>query len=234
MYENNTEEIIQAQNKKEGAMENLLQINSGLIWSIVRRFAGRGYEQEELYQIGAIGLIKAIQRFDTRYEVKLSTYAVPYIIGEIKRFLRDDGLIKVSRRIKELATKIRDVQKQYGEDITIQKMAVILKTTKEEITVALEYTKPIESIYEEAYENEEMYKVEKINIGIDEESTIVDNITLKEMVENLEKQEKEIVLLRYFKDKTQCQVARILGISQVQVSRIEKKVLEKMRKKLIC
>ena len=169
MYENSTEEILQAQNKREGAMDRLIEKNSGLIWSIIKRFGGRGYELEELYQIGAIGFMKAINRFDARFEVKLSTYAVPYMIGEIKRFLRDDGPIKVSRNIKELAGKIKDIQKQYfeqtGQEITIQKMAELLKTTKEDIAVALEYTKPLESIYEYAYDDEDTYKIEKIKVG---------------------------------------------------------------------
>lgn len=238
MYENSTEEILQAQNKQEGAMERLIEKNSGLIWSIVKRFSGRGYELEELYQIGAIGFMKAINRFDATFEVKLSTYAVPYMIGEIKRFMRDDGPIKVSRSIKELAGKIKDVQRQYfeqkGQEITIQKIAEMLETTKEEVTVALEYTKPLESIYEPIYDEEDTYKIEKINIGQDEASKIVDNLTLKQLIENLKTEEKELVMLRYFKDKTQCQVAKILGISQVQVSRMEKKILGNMKAKLVC
>lgn len=237
MYENSTEEILQAQNKQEGAMERIIEKNSGLIWSIVKRFSGRGYELEELYQIGAIGFMKAINRFDATFEVKLSTYAVPYMIGEIKRFMRDDGPIKVSRSIKELAGKIKDVQRQYfeqkGQEVTIQKIAEILNTTKEEVTVALEYTKPLESIYEPIYDDEDTYKIEKINIGQDEASKIVDNLTLKQLIENLKNEEKELVMLRYFKDKTQCQVAKILGISQVQVSRMEKKILSNMKAKLV-
>lgn len=238
MYENSTEEILQAQNKEQGAMERLIEKNSGLIWSIVKRFSGRGYELEELYQIGAIGFMKAIARFDTTFEVKLSTYAVPYMIGEIKRFLRDDGPIKVSRNIKELAGKIKEIQREYlernGQEITIQKMAELLKTSKEEIAVALEYTKPLESIYDYAYDDEDTYKIEKINVGQDEASKIVDKLTIKQLIENLETKEKELVLLRYFKDKTQCQVAKILGISQVQVSRMEKKILNNMKTKLVC
>lgn len=238
MYENSTEEILQAQNKEQGAMERLIEKNSGLIWSIVKRFSGRGYELEELYQIGAIGFMKAIARFDTTFEVKLSTYAVPYMIGEIKRFLRDDGPIKVSRNIKELAGKIKEIQREYlernGQEITIQKMAELLKTSKEEIAVALEYTKPLESIYDYAYNDEDTYKIEKINVGQDEASKIVDKLTIKQLIENLETKEKELVLLRYFKDKTQCQVAKILGISQVQVSRMEKKILNNMKTKLVC
>lgn len=238
MYENEANEILQAQKDVEGAMNNLIEKNSGLIWSIVKRFSGRGYELEELYQIGAIGFVKAIKRFDASFEVKLSTYAVPYMIGEIKRFLRDDGPIKVSRSIKELACKVKELQKEYidknGEEITIQQLAEKLNITKEEIAVALEYTMPIESIYDYAYDDENTYKLEKISSGIDEPSQIVDRLTLKTLIENLDIKEKEIVVLRYFKDKTQSEVAKILGISQVQVSRMEKKILNNMKMKLVC
>ena len=238
MYENTTKEILDAQKNEEGAMNNLIEKNSGLIWSIVKRFSGRGYELEELFQIGAMGFVKAINRFDATFEVKLSTYAVPYMIGEIKRFLRDDGPIKVSRSIKELSVRIKDIQREYleknGEEVTLQTLAEILKTSKEEIAAALEYTKPMESIYDYAYDDEDTYKIEKISIGKDEASQIVDRLTIKELIDNLETKEKEIITLRYFKDKTQAQVAKIMGISQVQVSRIEKRILNNMKLKLVC
>ena len=127
MYEVETEDIIKAQNKSKEALDKLVQANTGLIWSIVKRFSGRGYAGEDLYQIGTIGFIKSIKRFDTSFDVKLSTYAVPYILGEIKRFIRDDGTIKVSRSTKELACKIRDIQNRYlsknGKEITIMELA---------------------------------------------------------------------------------------------------------------
>lgn len=152
--------------------------------------------------------------------------------------MRDDGPIKVSRSIKELACKIRDIQREYleknGEEVTVLKLADILKTSKEEIAVALEYTKPMESIYDYAYDDEDTYKIEKICVGKDEANQIVDRITVKELIDNLETKEKEIITLRYFKDKTQAQVAKILGISQVQVSRIEKRILNSMKLKLVC
>ena len=142
MYEIDSEEIIKAQNNDEEAMTKIIKTNSGLIWSIVKRFLGRGYDKEELEQIAYIGFIKAIKRFDTTLEFKLSTYAVPYIIGEIKRFIRDDGAIKVSRSIKELSAKIGQIQKEYitkkGEEITVEELARELKVEKEEIVVALE------------------------------------------------------------------------------------------------
>ncbi len=236
MYENSAEEILRAQNNEEGAMEHLVVKNSGLIWSIVKRFSGRGYDTEELYQIGSIGFIKAIKRFDASFEVKISTYAVPYILGEIKRFLRDDNPIKVSRSIKELSIKIKQIQQDHlsktGEEISINKIAEMLNTSKEEIATAIDYTNPIESIDEEVYEDEQK-KIEKISVGKDEATQIVERLALKEAIEGLSVREKEIITLRYFRDKTQTQVAKIIGITQVQVSRIEKKILTNMRAKLI-
>ncbi len=235
MYENTTELIINAQKNKEGAMDNLITQNSGLIWSIVKRFGGRGYDKEDLYQIGCMGFIKAIKRFDTKFSVKISTYAVPYILGEIKRFLRDDNPIKASRSVKELSTKIKKIKQDYftktGEEISVHKIAEILNTTKEEIAIAIGYINPIESI-DEAAEDEQI-KIEKINIGKDEATQIVEKMALKEIIENLDTKERQIIILRYFRDKTQSQVAKMIGTTQVQVSRIEKKVLNSMREKLI-
>ena len=238
MFEANTKDILEAQNNNEEAMEKVIINNSGLVWSIVNRFLGRGYSKEELYQIGCIGLIKAIKRFDVTFEVKLSTFAVPYIMGEIKRFIRDDGPIKVSRSIKELGSKIRELQREYftknGEDIRISEMAKILGVKKEDITIALDAARPIDSIDEEAYKGEESQtKISKIGNNKDEVGDLINKITLNKIINDLDKKEKEIVLLRYFKDKTQTQVANMLGISQVQVSRIEKKILIELREKLI-
>lgn len=237
MYDTNTEDIIKAQNKSEQAMEKIITNNSGLIWSIVNRFLGRGYSKEELYQIGCIGLIKAIQRFDVKFEVKMSTFVVPYIMGEIKRFLRDDGPIKISRSIKELGIKIREVQREYlaknGEDIRISEIAKILNVNIEDINIALEATKPIDSIDEEAYEGEEKSsKISKISNKKDDVGELINKMTIKKLIKELNQREQEIIFLRYFKEKTQTDVAKALGISQVQVSRIEKKILLEMRKKI--
>jgi len=237
MYNDNLKYIKLAQNNNEEAMEVLIKNNSGLIWNIVRRFIGRGYETDDLYQIGCIGLIKAIKRFDVTLDVQLSTYAVPYIMGEIKRFLRDDGMIKVSRQTKELAIKIKQIQNEYinklGEEISITKIAEILKVTKEEIAAAIESGNIVESIYNaESQDDDERMLIEKITDEKDEYNHLVDKITLNEIINNLEEKEKKVVILRFYKEKTQSQVGKILGITQVQVSRIEKKVLEKMRLKL--
>ena len=237
-YENHTKDIMEAQNGNQQIMAKLVEENNGLIWSIVRRFKDRGYEVDDLYQIGTIGFIKAIKRFDTNFEVRLSTYAVPYILGEIKRFIRDDGSVKVSRSMKELAMKIRDIQarhlRQTGQEIGICEIAKELKIPKEEVAIALESLNPTISIYEETYNKEEggICFLDKISDDVDEAEKIVNKLSLRELIEDLEDREKEIIMLRYYKNKTQTQVAKILGISQVQVSRLEKKILTSMKLKL--
>lgn len=241
MYENDMKIIESAQNGNKEDMTKLIENNNGLIWSIVRRFNGRGYDIEDLYQIGSIGFIKAIQRFDTSFEVCLSTYAVPYILGEIKRYIRDDGPIKVSRSIKELNIKILELQKEYfrkyGRDIKLEEISKELKISKEEITMALDSSKSVDSIESAKYTDNKTDKtvsiLERISTGKDEQTEITNRITIKNLISELEDREKEIILLRYYKQKTQMQVSKILGITQVQVSRIERKVLEKMRRRLI-
>ena len=241
MYDNVMKIIENAQSGSKDDMTRLIEENNGLIWSIVRRFNGRGYDIEDLYQIGCIGFIKAIQRFDTSFEVRLSTYAVPYILGEIKRYIRDDGPIKVSRSIKELNIKILELQKEYfrkyGRDIKLEEISKELRISKEEITMALDSSKPVDSIENAKYTDNKTDKtvsiLDQISTGKDEQTEIANRITIKNLISELNDNEKEIILLRYYKQKTQMQVSRILGSTQVQVSRIERKVLEKMRRKLI-
>ena len=238
MYETSIDEILKAQNKDMEAMNNIIEKNSGLVWSIVKRFIGRGYETEDLYQSGCLGFVKAIKRYDVTFETKISTYAVPYILGEIKRFIRDDGMIKVSRSIKELAIKIKDLQNQYKEkeELTIGKMAKLLSVSIEDINLALEATKPIESINDEAYsdgDKNNVSKIEQIANKQDEMQNIINKIALKDLIENLKEREKQIILLRYYRGKTQTQVSKMLGITQVQVSRIERKILDYMKEKLV-
>lgn len=238
MYEDNFKLIVKAQNGDNSAMESLIENNKGLIWNIVKRFGGRGYEIEDIYQIGCMGFIKAIKRFDTSFEVQVSTYAVPYILGEIKRFIRDDGIMKVSRSTKELAMKILELQKEHlnktGDDISIKQLSEILKISKEEITYAMDYLKPVSSIYEEASSNGDDSRtiIDKLGTGKDEAGYIVDKLALKQLIDKLETREKELILLRFYKEKTQAEVAKVLGITQVQVSRIERKVLHSMKLKL--
>ena len=213
---------------------------TGLIWSIVKRFSGRGYEQDDLYQIGCIGFIKSIQRFDTSFDVKLSTYSVPYMIGEIKRFLRDDGSIKVSRSLKELNTKIRETQKHFlatmGRELTIEELSKELKVTKEDIALAIESANPVESIEKSVYnskEDKEIGLVERLSTNKDEAELLTNKIVVRDLINGLQTRDKKIIMLRFFKDKTQSEVAKILGINQVQVSRIERRILTSMKIKLM-
>lgn len=239
MYNTKVEDIIKAQSNNEEAMTKILESNNGLIWNIVRRFLGRGYEAEDLYQIGCIGFIKSIKRFDTSLNLQISTYAVPYIMGEIKRFIRDDGPIKVSRSLKELLSKIRDIQRKYllekGENINISAITKILHVPKEEIVMALESENPIESIDEERYDDSSNgeTKIAKIASGVDETNRLINKMSLEQLIDSLEDREKKIIILRYYKEKTQSEVAKILGITQVQVSRLEKKIILSFREKLL-
>lgn len=238
IYENSIQDIIDAQNGNKEILEKLIEENNGLIWSIVKRFKDRGYELEDLYQIGSIGFIKSIKRFNTSFDVRLSTYAVPYILGEIKRFIRDDGSVKVSRSIKELAMKIKDIQNKYikekGEEITIVELAKKLKISKEEVAIALDSLKPTVSIYEDTYSNDEggISFFDTLSTGVDESEQVANKLTIKQMIKSLDERDKQIILLRYYKNKTQMEVAKILGISQVQVSRIEKSILNSMKQKI--
>mgnify|MGYP004526587775 CR=1 FL=1 len=238
IYDKNIENIIEAQNGNEEAMETLVRENNGLIWSIVRRFKDRGYEIEDLYQLGALGFIKSIYKFDLNLDYRLSTYAVPYILGEIKRFIRDDGPIKVSRSVRELLIKIKEVQKFYenkeGKELTLKEIADELQVEVEEVVYALTTSKPLESINEEVYdEGDKTTLLDKITINVDEETKVVDKILLKDMLKTLSEKEKEVIILRYFKGQTQTQVAKILGVSQVQISRLEKRILGNLRELLV-
>lgn len=226
---------------KEGdreARDRVVTENVGLVWSIVRRFANRGHEMEDLFQIGSIGLIKAIDKFDSSYEVKFSTYAVPMITGEIKRFLRDDGMIKVSRSLKESAARIRGVRERYaniyGREPTLEEIEEELNIDREEIIMALETGAEVESLYKTIYQGDgsPIFLIDKLTETKDESENLVDRLALKEIIDSLDEKEQEIIKLRYFKDRTQTDIAKELGISQVQVSRMEKRILKIMRERL--
>ena len=241
MYENDKESIKKAQGGDSKELEKLINNNNGLIWSIVKRFQGRGYEKEDLYQIACMGFIKSVKRFDTNFEVKLSTYAVPYMIGEIKRYIRDDGPIKVSRSIKELGIKIRELQKEYfykkGEDISIEKIERELKVSREDIVLAMEATRKPESIEGSSNNNNSKNEksinlIDRLSTDKDEEEILTNKIAIKELIKDLDERDRKVILLRFFKEKTQSQVAEILGVTQVQVSRIERKILNSMKTKL--
>lgn len=221
------------------AQERIIEENMGLVHSVVKRFYGRGFEAEDLFQIGCIGLIKAVQKFDIGFNVKFSTYAVPMIIGEIKRFIRDDGIIKVSRSIKELGVKaLRERErllKETNNEPTVKEIAKQLGASTEEVAMALEAGIKPESIYAASNdENKEGKPIaERLESGDDCEATVVNRILVNELLSEFEVREQKIIILRYFKQKTQSQIAELLGISQVQVSRIEKRVLKEMREKLL-
>lgn len=230
--------IQEAQKGDISAKNELLQENTGLIWSVVRRFLGRGIDQEDLYQIGTIGLLKSIEKFDFTYDVKFSTYAVPMIMGEIKRFLRDDGAIKVSRGLKELSYRARRLQEKIlaeeNREATIQELSTILEAEKEELVLALESNWEVESLYAAASggsEENPLRLIDKLS-DTSENEKMLERLSLMEALENLGTKERQIITLRYFRDCTQADVAKQIGISQVQVSRIEKKILEKMRQSL--
>ncbi len=240
IFEKETLELIQEAKKgNKEAQSALVEKNLGLVWSIVRRFQNRGYETEDIFQIGCIGLIKAINKFDCSFDVKFSTYAVPMIIGEIKRFIRDDGIIKVSRSLKELSNKARVTKeimtKELGREPTISEISSRLEIPVEELVMAMEASCSPESLYSTIGEgdNSSTLLIDRINNeGNDNEIDLVDKIDLRKVLDTLKPREKQIIILRYFKEKTQVQIAKMLGISQVQVSRIEKKILEDIRKKI--
>ncbi len=235
LYENQVSDIIEAQNGDKSAMEKLINNNNGLIWSIVKRFIDRGYETEDLYQIAVIGFMRAIKKFDTSFEVKLSTYAVPYILGDLRRYMQTEGPIKISRSIKELLYKISELEKEYlkkGKEASIEEIANEIGVSKEDIVMALESKKPVNSIYENESDEEGLSLMDKISTNVDEQTLIANKLTISELIENLEEKEKQIILLRYFRGKTQTEVAKVMGVNQVQISRIEKRVLELMKRKL--
>ena len=234
--------IVLAQQGDEEATARIIKENSGLIWSVVKKFAGRGYEADDLYQIGAIGLLKCIRKFDMNYEVKFSTYAVPMIIGEIKRFLRDDGMIKVSRPMKELAGKARYMQEaltnRLGRQPTISELANEVGATVEDLIVAMEAGLEVESLYTTIHQGDggPIFLIDKLNSGKrtyqNEGDEMVDMIALKQIIGRLKPKERQVIWMRYFEDKTQTEVAKEIGVSQVQVSRIEKKVLQSLREQM--
>lgn len=238
-FENQTQDIKKAQQGDKQAMNDLLEKNKGLIWSIVKRFQDRGYELEDIYQVGAMGFIKCIKRFDSSFEVRLSTYAVPYILGEIKRYLRDNGPIKVSRSLKELAIKAIEVKNEYyqktGQEIRMEELAEELHTEKEELALALEAFQPISSIDEQRYQEDDdgVTLLDQMSQRVDEQTLLTNKLCIEQVINNLKEQEKQVILLRYYRGKTQSEIAKILGITQVQVSRIERKALELMKMKLV-
>jgi RNA polymerase sporulation-specific sigma factor len=236
--ENTLELIERSQLGDKLAREQLVKENIGLVWSVVKKFSHRGYDIDDLFQIGSIGLIKSIDKFDATYNVKFSTYAVPMIMGEIKRFIRDDGMIKVSRSLKEIAGKIREAReelhRQTSREPTISEIARKVGITVEEAVMAIESNSEVESLYKTIYQGDgsPIYLIDKLDKLCDESSKMVDVIALKQIITELPEKEKEIIYLRYYQDRTQTEIAEKIGISQVQVSRLEKKILSRLRQKL--
>ena len=225
----------QAQAGDAEARKELIEKNLGLVHHIVKRFAGRYCDAEDLFQIGSIGLMKAVDKFDLSYDVKFSTYAVPMIAGEIKRFLRDDGMVKVSRTIKENGIRIRqaagEAAAQLGREPTVSEISQMTGLLPEDIVVAMEAGAEVESIYKTVYQSDgsEILMVDRLPSGRDENEGVLNHLLLQLLLGGLDMQEKELIRLRYFSDKTQMEVARTLGVSQVQVSRLEKRILLRLR-----
>lgn len=227
--------LLRAKNGDKEAGELLVQENLGLVGSVVKRFENRGYDRDDLFQIGAIGLMKAIEKFDFSYEVRFSTYAVPLVTGEIRRFLRDDGMMKVSRSIKESGWRVKKsrekLEQKLGRSVTMQELADDTGLSKEEIALAIDATEEVTSIYQTIYQSDgsELYLVDKVADDAPEEEELLNRLTVQQLIGMLDPKEQQIIRLRYFEGKTQCNVADTMGMTQVQVSRMEKKILQKMR-----
>ncbi|MCR5737300.1 MAG: sigma-70 family RNA polymerase sigma factor [Eubacterium sp.] len=215
--------------------EKLMEQNQGLIWSVVKRFKNRGYEEEDLFQIGCIGLMKAIDRFDLKYEVAFSTYAVPMITGEIKRFLRDDGMVKVSRKIKENEAKIRINRQKYiqrfGHEPDMRWLSEECHLSTEDLVNAMGYENHL--TYFEEPDSEGRPMLERLSSGEDFTGMVEERLTVNQAMNQLDQMEQKIIRMRYYENKTQTEVGKILSLSQVRISRMEKRIMEKMRCALI-
>ena len=231
--------IVLIQKSHEGDKEaraRLVEENTGLVWCVVKRFYNRGVEMEDLFQIGTIGLLKAIDKFDLNYDVKFSTYAVPMIMGEIKRFLRDDGIIKVSRSIREMGIRVSASRQKLsgtlGREPTLEELAEDVGASREEVAVSLEAGVQVESLYAPAAGGEEtnLSLLDRVGGENGGQEEALNRLVLRELLGSLEKKERDLIVRRYFYDQTQTKIAEAMGISQVQVSRMEKRILKKMRK----
>ncbi|MFD2751898.1 RNA polymerase sporulation sigma factor SigF [Virgibacillus siamensis] len=226
------EYIHKSQQGDKESRDILVERNVRLVWSVVQRFISRGYDPDDLFQIGSIGLIKAIDKFDLSFDVRFSTYAVPMIIGEIQRFIRDDGSVKVSRSLKETGNKIRkkrdELTKKLGRSPSIHEIADALDITPEDVVHAEDAAKAPHSIHETVFENDGD-PITLLDQIAEDDTHWFDKLSLQEAIRGLNERERLIVYLRYYKDRTQSEVADRLGISQVQVSRLEKKILYEMK-----
>lgn len=229
--------LVQAKAGDEAARERIINCNLRLVFNLIQRFSNRGYDMEDLFQIGTIGLIKAIDKFDLSYQVRFSTYAVPMVIGEIRRFLRDDGPMKISRSLKETGIRIRYTQeqltKELGREPKLSEVAEKLELTLEQLTEAMEATQYLTSIHEELYQDDgdAIYVIDQL-ADRQEDNQFLDHMALEEVMGRLPDREKNILYLRFYRDQTQTEVAQKIGISQVQVSRLERSALKKVREML--
>ena len=217
------------------ARDTLFEENTGLIYSVARRFLGRGVEMEDLFQIGSIGLLKAVDKFDPAFEVKFSTYAIPMILGELKRFFRDDGMLKVSRSIKENQHRVylarEKIEKELGREPSLKEIAEMLEMPPEEVAMTMDSAAEVESLYRTVYQSEgtDISLIDKIPEKENAEEHPLNRIFLEEILGKLESSDRKLLYMRYFQDQTQTQIAEQLGVSQVQVSRMEKRILKKLR-----
>ena len=217
------------------ARDTLFEENTGLIYSVARRFLGRGVEMEDLFQIGSIGLLKAVDKFDPAFEVKFSTYAIPMILGELKRFFRDDGMIKVSRSIKENQHRVylarEKIEKELGREPSLKEIAEMREMPPEEVAMTMDSAAEVESLYRTVYQSEgtDISLIDKIPEKENAEEHLLNRIFLEEILGKLESSDRKLLYMRYFQDQTQTQIAEQLGVSQVQVSRMEKRILKKLR-----
>lgn len=223
--------ILRAKEGDSKAMDEIINENVGLVWSVVKRFSNRGYELEDLFQIGCIGFVKAVKKFDTSFDTQLSTYAVSMIIGEIRRFLRDDGMIKISRSLKEIAAKVKEIKSQTQfENLTIDEIAKMLNLSKEEILMSLDATSLVDSLDKKIGDDADSITVgERIKDNANDYDILLNKMTVNSLLDGLDEREKNVIICRYYKDMTQGSIAKLYKTSQVQISRIEKKALLKMR-----
>lgn len=231
-----TNELVSlAKNGDELAKEKLITVNSPLIKSVIKRYLNKGIEYDDLYQLGALGFVKAIKNYDSTYNVKFTTYAVPMVAGEIKRFLRDDGTVKVSRSIKHLSIQIKNFIVEYNQEHnknpTLDEISKKFNMDKTDIVFAMEANTTPLSLNDKFEDEESCTLMDKISDGFTVEKYI-DKLTIRELIENLSAREKQVIIMRYYMDKTQSEIAKALGVSQVQVSRIENKVLKEMKENI--
>lgn len=225
--------IERAQAGDAAAQETLVAANLALVKSIVRGFLGRGVEYDDLFQLGSVGLVKAIRRFDPVYQVRFSTYAVPMIAGEIKRFLRDDGAVKVSRSIKELAARAvvaeEQLREETGQEAGVAEIAKRLGVDAADVAVALDANRPVISLNEQLFDDDNGTDRMDFLADPQTEGKVVDRMLLKELLGQLQGRDRQLIVLRYFHEKTQTEIAELFGVSQVQISRLESRILQRLR-----